>query len=260
MSLEARRKSDFRISYLFIVDLDPGIVVGVELSEGIRQGLDSNACLDEIIKGNITAACVALACQFRFRNKIIITTQIRQCPYLRQKNQRDAKKNGEEEGAGEERNHLPYLSNLLISNAMKRSDKLYPKVRKASPISFLSILPEPSRSNAWKQRFQSSMYFHNPANSWKLMVPVPSTWEEKYALSASSSHKAGSSESADHYHQILPASNIFTIVRTVSMLKGLQSPLINARCSSSTVNWPELSVSTALNQLQSCGFAFGGGP
>lgn len=66
--------------------------------------------------------------------------------------------------------------------------------------------------------------------------------------------------SPHHLLPALPASNMFTIIRTVSMLKGLQSPLIKARCNSSTVSWPELSVSTALNQLHSWGLTLDGGP
>jgi len=58
----------------------------------------------------------------------------------------------------------------------------------------------------------------------------------------------------------LLVSNMLTMFRTVSILKGLQSPLTSARWSSSTVKLPELSVSTALNQLQSWGLAPGGGP
>jgi hypothetical protein len=58
----------------------------------------------------------------------------------------------------------------------------------------------------------------------------------------------------------LLVSNILTMFRTVSILNGLQSPFTKALCNSSAVRLPELSVSTALNQLHNWGLAPGGGP
>lgn len=58
---------------------------------------------------------------------------------------------------------------------MNLVETLKPKDLKALDISFWLMLPERSTSKAWKQRFQSSIYFHNPENSLKLIVPLLST-------------------------------------------------------------------------------------
>jgi len=44
--------------YLFIVDLNPTITIGIKLPEGISQSLHCNARLHEIVKGYIAFSCI----------------------------------------------------------------------------------------------------------------------------------------------------------------------------------------------------------
>lgn len=55
---------------------------------------------------------------------------------------------------------------------MNLGETLKPNDLKALPISAWLILPERSASKAWKHLFQSSIYFHKPENSLKLIVPL----------------------------------------------------------------------------------------
>lgn len=51
-------------TYIFVIDLDPTVIVRIKLPERICQGLHRYAGLDKVIKSNVTPACLPGSCQF----------------------------------------------------------------------------------------------------------------------------------------------------------------------------------------------------
>jgi hypothetical protein len=57
-SISKCKENSVKETYLFIVNLNPTIIISIKLSERVSQGLYGDASLNKVIKSNISLSCV----------------------------------------------------------------------------------------------------------------------------------------------------------------------------------------------------------